>query len=290
MAGFKNVKELVEAELAGAYKISTWRKTPSQTTASGFWFDLSMSPGNPNPQYYAAAPLRATQMSYSNDGGLVHGLAVTPAKKYLKRVMAFTTTATAVPMPMILCDYLLYYPFVDMGADTQQDMDNTSTIPRYTDGKGVQIMPVVVAAGDGVAATHTFTVSYTNSNGVAGRTTRATALTTQTVNGTLATSSSAGTTTSGPFLPLQAGDSGVRSIQSCTVTGVTDVGLICLVLVKPIAQMSIRGIDAPVEVEYLKDFTNMPEIKDDAYLNFICHPGGTLSAAPIHGLIETIWG
>lgn len=54
--------------------------------------------------------------------------------------------------------------------------------------------------------------------------------------------------------------------------------------------MSIRGIDAPVEVEYLVDFAQMPEIKDDAYLNFICHPGGTLSAAPIHGIIETVWG
>jgi hypothetical protein len=290
MAGFLNIKEVVEAELGGAYKISTWRKTPSQTTASGFWFDLSMSPGNPNPQYYAAAPLKATAMSYSNDGGIVHGLAVSPAKKYLKRITALTVTATAVPMPMMLCDYLLYYPFVDMGSDTQQGMDNSVTIPRYTDGSGVQIMPVVVAAGDGVAATHTFTVSYTNSNGVSGRTTIARALTTQTVNGTLATSSSAGTTTSGPFLPLQLGDSGVRSIESCTVVGATDVGLICLVLVKPLAQMSIRGIDAAVEVEYLKDFSIMPEIKDDAYLNFICHPGGTLANAPIHGIIETIWG
>lgn len=289
MAGFKSIKELVDAENSGAHKISTWRKTPSQTTASGFWFDLSLSPGNPNPQYYAAAPLTAIQMAYSTDGGLVHGLAVSPAKKFLKKIMAFTVTATAVPMPMILMDYLLYYPFIDEGTNDEQTLTNTVSLSRYADGKGVQIMPVVVAAGAGGAGV-SFVCSYTNSDGVAGRTTRAVNLTTQTVTGTIASTASATAGCNGPFLPLQSGDSGVRSIQSVTFTSATDVGLITLVLVKPLAQMSIRGIDAPVEVEYLVDFAQMPEIKDDAYLNFICHPGGTLSAAPIHGIIETVWG
>lgn len=289
MPGFKSVRELVDAEISGAYKISTWRKTPSQTTASGFWFDLSMSPGNPNPQYYAAAPLAAVRMAYSTDGGLVHGLAVSPSKKVLKKIMAFTTTATAVPMPMILMDYLMFYPFIDEGTNDVQTLDNTVTLSRYTDGAGIQIMPVVVAAGAGGAGV-SFVCSYTNSAGIAGRTTRSVDLTSQIVTGTVASAAPATAGCAGPFLPLQSGDSGVRSIESVTFTGATDVGLITLVLVKPIAQMSIRGIDAPVEVEYLIDFAQMPEIKDDAYLNFICHPGGTLSAAPIHGIIETVWG
>lgn len=45
MAGFANVSELADAELEGATKLSSWRKQPTQATASGFWFDLSMSPG-----------------------------------------------------------------------------------------------------------------------------------------------------------------------------------------------------------------------------------------------------
>ena len=68
-----------------------------------------------------------------------------------------------------------------------------------------------------------------------------------------------------------------------------DVGLFTLVLVKPLAQMSIRGIDAPVEVDYLKDFSNCPRVEDDAYLNFIVHPGGTLANAPIHGYAKFVW-
>ena len=289
MAGFKNIRELVDATESGAYNISTWRKTPSQTTASGFWFDLSLSPGNPNPQYYAASPLAAIRLAYSTDGGLRHGQSVSPATKVIRRVMAFTTTATAVPMPMILCDYLLYYPFIDEGSNDPQTLDNTVTLSRYTDGKGVQIMPVIVAPGAGGAGV-SFQCSYTNSDGVAGRTTSSVNLTTQTVNGTLATSAPATNGATGPFLPLQAGDSGVRSIESVTFTGATDVGLITLVLVKPIAQMSIRGIDAPVEVDYFIDCGGgLPVVVDDAYLNFIVHPGGTLASAPIHGTIETTW-
>ena len=62
-----------------------------------------------------------------------------------------------------------------------------------------------------------------------------------------------------------------------------------LVLVKPLASVSLFDITAPVEVDYLIDQNQMPIIKDDAYLNMIVHPSGTLAAAPLNGLIETMW-
>jgi hypothetical protein len=60
-----------------------------------------------------------------------------------------------------------------------------------------------------------------------------------------------------------------------------------LIIVKPLAQFSIRGIDAPVEVDYLKDFPVMPQIQDDAYLSFLCLPQGSLSGVQIIGSIKT---
>ena len=59
---------------------------------------------------------------------------------------------------------------------------------------------------------------------------------------------------------------------------------------KPIAPMALRGVDAPVERCWPVDFSSQPEIKDQAYLNFICLPSGSLSGANIMGLIETVWG
>jgi hypothetical protein len=290
MPGFASVKDLVDAELAGKTRFSSWRKSPTQTTTSGIWFDLSMSPGNPAPQYYAAAPLVATVMTHTSDGGLFHGKAVgSDSGKYLRKCMAMSVLSTAVPLPMILCDYLMYYPFIDesLGGDVQV-LDNTATLTRYTDGEGVMAMAVVVA-GHAVGTGVTFTMSYTNSSGVSGRTSRAVQLNTQFVNGTIITTASATANCNGPFIPLQTGDTGIRSIESVTMSG-SDVGLFSLVLVKPLAQMSIRGIDAPVEVDYFKDFGGgMPKIEDDAYLNFICHPVGTLNAANINGYIETVW-
>lgn len=288
MPGFTSFKSIVDADIAGATRISTWRKQPSQATATGFWFDLSLSPGNPNPQYYAAAPLFAQVLSQSS-GGLFHGASVAPATKVLRRIMAFSTAVGATVMPMILLDYLMYYPFIDEGTNDQQDLDNTQTLTRYTDGAGVQIMPVVVAAGGGGVGV-SFICNYTNHLGVADRITLPVNLTTQTSSGTIASSARNIAGCDGPFIPLQTGDSGVRSIQSVTFTGNVDVGLISLVLVKPLAQMSIRGIDAPVEIDYLIDTAQLPEIKDNAYLNFICHPGGNLANAPIHGTIEITWG
>lgn len=286
MAGFPNLKAVVDAEMGGAYRKTTWRKTPSVVTAAGFWFDLSMSPGNPSPQYYASSPLTAARLSLSGEGGIYHGGAVSPSQKFLRRLMALTVTAGAVPLSMILCDYLLYYPFVDESEAAEQTMTNSVGLSRYTDGEGVRIMAVVVAAQTGGA---TFTVNYTNQDGVAGRTTTSVVQGTQSVNGTIVSTAVATNNAVGPFLPLQTGDTGVRSIEGVTTSG-TDTGLFTLVLVKPVATFSIRGIDAPNEVDYLRDMAALPAIADDAYLNFICLPAGSLSAAPIHGTAAFSWG
>jgi len=279
-----NVASIIAAYDAGQSLYRTWRKVPTQTTGSGIWFDLSLSPGNPVPQYYAAAPLTAIALARSTDGGLDHGPNVSPLTKHLHKFMAMTQTATAVPLPIILCDYLMYYPFVAMDAG-DQTMTNVVTIPRYTTGAGVEIMAVEVAAQVGGAQ---FFVTYTNSDGVAGRVTATVTCNTQTVNGTIITSAPTTAGAAGPFLPLQRGDSGVRSIQSVTFLS-GDVGLISLVLVKPLASHSIYDITAPVEADFLIDRSILPIIKDDAYLNMIVHPSGTLAAAPLNGEIQTFW-
>jgi len=284
--GFANVGALAQAEIDGAGTFSTWRKSPSQATTAGVWFDLSMSPGNPAPQYYAAAPLIAKELSQSEDGGLFHGGAVAPGVKHLRRFHAQTATATALPLPMILCDYLLFYPFIDEGTTDEQTLDNTVTLPRWTDGEGVQIMAVSVAGRTGG---RTFNVTYTNSDGTSGRTTQTVIQNTAAANGNIVTSQQANNAARGPFIPLQAGDTGVRSIEAVTMISGVDVGLFALVLVKPLAQASIRGIDAPVEIDYFLDFGQLPVIADDAYLNILACPQGTLAATAIHGTISTVW-
>jgi hypothetical protein len=284
--GFANVKELADAQIAGQSVYATWRKSPSQASTAGVWFDLSMSPGNPAPQYYAASPMVAKTLSQSVDGGLFHGGNVAPEVKHLTRLTALTVTATALPMSMRVCDYLLFYPFVDEGSTDEQPMDNTQALTRYTSGEGVQVMAVSVAGRTGG---QTFRFTYTNSQGVSGRISQTVIQNTAAANGSIVTSQNANNLARGPFVPLQTGDTGVRSIESVQMISGPDVGLFSLVLVKPLAQMSIRGIDAPVEVNYFTDFGQLPIIVDDAYLNLLCCPNGTLAATALHGDITVVW-
>lgn len=290
MPGFRNFKGIIDAYDAGRFKVSSWRKALTQTTGTGIWFDLSMSPGNPVPNYYAASPLQAKALSRSSDYGIDHGGGVAPMKKHLKGFTAIATTSLATPLPIILCDYLMYYPFVDMsvaGGEFQPFDNGTATLPRYTDGNGVQMMAVEVAAQIGGSQ---FYCTYTNQDGVPGRVTGTATCNTQVTNGTIVTSSPALIGSMGPFMQLQAGDTGVRSIDGVTFLGAGDVGLITMVLVKPLATHSILEITAPVERCFACEFQSLPVVEDDAYLNMICLPNGTLSGAQLTGLAEFVWG
>ena len=288
---FKNAKDIADSTDAGRYLYRSFRKQPTQTTGSGVWFDLSMSPGNPVPNYYIGAAGAFVPLKRSTDGGLDHGGNVNALgyKKHLRKLMAMTPTSTAAPLTMILMDYLGFYGFVDESITDEQTLDNTNGLTRYVDGAGVQMMAVVVA---GQTGGQSFSVKYTNQDGLADRVSQTVLMTTQAVNGTILTSRPSGDAAyAGPFIPLQRGDTGVRLVQAVTINGSGDVGLFSLVLCKPLATLDLRGIDAPTEIDYLTDCgCSMPEIKDDAYLNFISLPVGTLAAAPIHGIIETVWG
>lgn len=277
----KTIKEVIDCELEGRVREYTWRKTPSQLTTSSFWFDTSMSPGNPPPQYYIGTPLKATALTQTNDGGLYHG----PGTKYLRKLLTYCSGTQPVPMNAILCDYLLFYPFIDEGTTGTQTMNNTVTLPRYTDGKGVQVMPVLTNAGIGGQS---FYFTYTNSDGVSGRISQTVTMNTQTVTGNIIGSSPNTANASNPFIGLQLGDTGVRSIESITMLG-TDIGLFALVLVKPLVQTCFRETTGPYEKDFLIPTTDLPTIYDDAFLGFVVLPLGRLDLSTLTGQLKTIW-
>ena len=282
-----SVQQVVNAEINGAVRRYMWRKVPSQATTAGYWFDLSLSPGNPMPKFWSdATPLTAKVISQSLDGGIWHGPNTTPQKQYLRMTTAMSSSGTGLPLPLILCDYLLYYPTIDSSTTDPQVMDNTVTIPRYTDGEGVQMIAVSIAGNTGG---QNFYVTYTNSDGVAGRTSQTVRQNAITAVGTIVTSSLSTLGMSGnPFIGLQDGDSGVRSIESVTMLG-ADVGIFGIILVKPLAQTMIREQTAPVEKDYLIETSDIPEIKDDAFLSWLTCPNGSLSGVTLFGDLQVIY-
>lgn len=107
-----------------------------------------------------------------------------------------------------------------------------------SNGYGVQLAVEVSAAAG--AGTPTITISYTNDQGVAGRT----------ATNILATAATpAGGTVY--FIGLQAGDTGVRSPQSMTLSATWTSGTINLVAYRPLADLELAGAGIPNAVDAL---------------------------------------
>lgn len=293
MPGFRNIRAYVDAKESGAYHFTAFRKVPSQATTIGNWCDLSMASGNPVPNFYASSPLEAATLGsldrsdVNYEKGIWHGADVRPAQKHLRSLTIMSPTALAAPSYWHLLDYLLYYPFIDMDAVGEaQEMINEVTLPRYETGAGVRMMAVNVAPSVGGGQ---FFVTYTNQDGVEGRVTPTQFCSAATSIATLtATSGAAGGFQ--PFIALQPGDTGVRSVQSVTFT-VPNGGLMALVLVKPLRSITLRDVNAPSEREGIREIPDMPRIFDGAYLNLIgMTAGGSIAGGMIAGYAEFVWG
>lgn len=285
MVGFISWGARVDAQAYnGAEQYSTFRKLPPQATAANTWVDLSQNSGtgNPVPNYYASTPLVAATLNYND--GIYHGGSVSPDRKFLSRLTMSIQTATPLPMTVTLCDYLLYYPFVDMDSTDTQAMVNSVTIPRYTSGSGVSLM---MMSQTGYVGGQTFQLNYVNQSGNAAVTP------VQTINTSANSYSSVlgGNTANsqGPFVSLAIGNTGIRSVTDITF-GTGGGGLCALVLVKPLATFAVRGIDAPTERDFFIETPSMPQIVDGAYLNFIACPNGSVATVPIFGDATFVWG
>lgn len=263
-------KDIIDAFNKGQTRYTTYRKVPTQTTVTGVWYDLSMSPGNPIPQYYAATPMIGIPLKQSTDGWIFHWGDVSPMKKYLHRT-SLQCSSTVPQWAFLLCDYLYFYPFIDEWIIDEQFFDNTNPVTRYVDWGWVNIMAVSVAARTWWAR---FQVKYTNQDWIEGRITPIHITSNATSNGSLITTQVTWATNwnrTSPFLTLQEWDTWVRKIESVTMLG-ADVWLFTLVLVKPIIETCLVWVDAPVEVEYFRDRKLLPQIENDAFLNFIMMP------------------
>lgn len=281
-----NIRQMIDAELQGRVRNYQWRKVPTQGTSARRWFDMSSSPGNPPPKYwFDATPGVAKAISQSVDGGLYHGPSVSPSTKYARRFSIYTSTSTPLPMPFIVADYLLYYPSIDDSITDPQTLDNSVTLPRYTDGNGVMMMALTVASRTGGQS---FFVTYTNQDGVAGRTSQTVRQDTSAAIGSVTTSVSNIINSGSPFIPLQNGDSGVRSIESVTMLG-ADVGLFSLLLVKPLFTTQMRSITAFYEKDLFMGGACLPVIQDDAFIGMVGNTNGTIANAVFIGDFKVIW-
>lgn len=298
MAGFRNLRAWAGAEDLGQFHVTSFRKAVSSAaTTTSAWIDYSYFPGSPVANFYASSPLEAAELEASRG---IYVPTVTPATQWLRnlKLMSGASSATSTTnglQQIVLADLLMYYPFIDTDAvGEQQDMVNTATIPRYTSGR-------VIAVGQSASSTlGQFTFSYTNQDGVAGRTSQNHFTFVVAGGGQVVASSVQSAASYHPYLALQAGDSGVKSIESVTFTA-GGGGLMALVIVQPllecfVTQESRRTTSGNLETygacnEFASVIHHRPrQIKDGAVINlFAAGHAGSLASSILAGVLETTW-
>lgn len=293
--GFQNVASYAAADEAGRTWITQFRKAVTSTaTITSSFLDYTYFSGSPLANFYASTPLEAAVVDSSR------GIYIPSGDQFLKNITVMSAAASATSttsglQQLILADYLLYYPFIDTDSTDQQDMIQTVSCPRYSDGGYVMAIAQSASASIGQ-----FTFSYTNQDGASGRTSPN--IFTQIVAGggqSLTAHISGGGFH--PFLPLQAGDSRARSIDSVTFTAVGG-GLMALVIVRPIltfflfsesrrtTSSNLESYGAAASIDSLIHQGRAPMIKDGAILGLLSKGnGGSLNSSTLVGFMETVW-
>jgi hypothetical protein len=295
MAGFSSQDDLInQLTVNGKGYRADWQKSSFATTAhtAGLWYSLFRGGGNPGADTIMGTgtnlAFQALTDATSGATGIPHGGNV-GGYKVLLNAAAQTAAATVAPCVLMLVDLLGFYPITTVTTTGAQTLNNTVTLPRYTDGAGVQafLTPTTVMG----AATPNLSLVYTNSAGTASRATPATlpigntaaAVTSIVYSGT-------GNGKYGPFMPQAAGDSGIRSVQSVNLSASYLSGVLNLVLCKPLITLPITTLGVTAERDLVNQFASMPKIYDGACLAWVMLAGAaTPVASPISGHLEFGW-
>jgi hypothetical protein len=229
-----------------------------------------------------------------NHGGIYHGANVSPDTKHLINASIYSGGGTTAPVTAILVDVLGFYPIRTLNPTTLQNLDNTVTLSRYTDGAGVNaFLATNISPTSGTGPT--IEIRYTNSANVSNRVPEGTISFNGFANATASTIvySGNGANKFNPFIPLASGDAGIRSVQSIQLTGGTyNVGAVAnLILCKPLVTLPISTVGIPAERDLFNQVPSLPRIYDGANLQWLIYAS---VAVPVNstflGHLDFAWG
>lgn len=247
---FTTYDGVVSALGNGAGQQRFFQKATLTTTANNA-FSLWQEAGTPAAGAFGSADAKRL-IDGSITGGLRFAAPGGANKLYLTSVGISSTVAAGA---FLILDRLVDVSWnLNTGTAQRTFGAGTGDPNRWNgvDAAGNQIMVEITTAL--AAGTTTFTVEYTNESGTATRNTQsitmAASMPVKRIN----------VSNAHIFLPLQAGDIGVRSIQKAT-NGTTNTGVCCISVVRPICLIPIPLANSWVERDLILQIALMPEIK-----------------------------
>lgn len=291
----QSIDNLINSISAGKTTRFDWNKiTGGAAYTAGRWYEMLSLAGSPVATAFPGTALTwVTCTESTGDGtnafGIPHGGNVSTDLKHLLNMAAWGTAATSVPSTLMLVDVQGYYPGINMNSNTSQTLLGTPSL-RYTNGVGLRAF-LAVRATTGATA-HNLSMSYTNQAGTSGRTLPVTVACTASAIVPHITHSGTAANNYGPFLPLAQGDTGIQSVQSVQLSAASGTASTsALVIVKPLAQITIGVAALMTEKDLLNQIPSMPQIKDGACLGWLLGAGAaTAASTTFAGQTEFVWG
>lgn len=250
----------------------------SISTGSSLPWSLWYATGAPGQGSVTGVALNSTQATKSTTGALP--IVDAGGGSTLRLVSASGMSSVANQGMLVLVDRLLYYPGLQATTTAPIAMVASATIPRYTTGAGTRIFLEVSTTM--THGTGSVSMSYTNQAGTAGRTTVTTVYGSNQGQGRIQHDY-------GPFMGLQAGDTGVRSVESVTFSTTSSSGTMAIVICKPLMMLPLFSANAAVERDLVLNTPRFPIIVNDACLQWLIWSGAS-SSGIINGELAIVAG
>ena len=295
--GWASLDDFVsEVSANGKFNRYDWNKiTGAAAYTAGRWYELSTLAGNPPANTYTGTALNAQAPNDTSGWGMYHGGNVSTDTKHILNVAAMATAATGVPSVLMLVDMCLYYPGIDMNSATRQTLVNSTTLTRYTTGAGLRSFVVAASTSgatahnlDNGAGTGTEYVDQDNNTAVHPGTISFTA---SAITPHISHSGTAANNF-GPFLPLAAGDYGVRSYNYFKLTAASaSASTARLCIVKPLCTIPLTTTSVMSERDLMNQLPSLPQVVDGACIVPLLYAGAAVAASTnFYGSLETAWG
>lgn len=296
-AGFVSYDDLIsEITQSGKFFSAKFSKGNTSAVIANNWYDLWPVGGSPQAGAYGGTAFTARQFADTTVGALYHAGDASPDTKHMVSMDARSTGGTPT---LILYDRVLSYEACTFNASVNQAMTNTLPAQRYISAgqPGMKILTTCQTALGATAANFT-QLQYTDQAGTTLQSMPVAAFNaiivsaaapTTTLGARIVSPSVTGATlTQGPYMPLAAGDGGVRLIANYT-TSAANTGTMAFVLGAPLATIPIQVAGITTLIDLVQQLVGLYQVYAGACLSFLAFfPAAT--AATFDGSVTVAWG
>lgn len=298
--GFASQDALINAiTVDGQIDSVVYQKTTVAAGQAGFWQHLFNSAGSVPAATFggAEATFIPTDNTWS-EGSIPIGDQTAPVTKHILSMGVSAVAAAGAPWFILPIDLVGYAKLTTTNVSTTGTKAITMTpiaataanVDRYPNGEGLRLF--VGAYSTMGANAPTMQITYTNSAGATGKTTVAGCVSTASAtNGTILNSGNAANKYA-PFLPLAAGDTGVKDIESLTWGGTAHAsGSVFIGLCKPLGMpIPIPATGLYQLVDFVNTLPSMPKLRNGANVSFLLFgTGATTSGATVYANFDYAW-